>query len=288
MLKFANILFPVDFSERSRAAAPFVLSLALHYRSNVTLLHAIQPPPPLYTGLNTVYPETFDFTDTQKVLETRLREFANAELPKVEIVCAIEVGDPANTITEYATVNHMDLIALPTHGYGGFRRMLLGSVTAKVLHDAQIPVWTSAHAPEPSHRAHPKPRHILAALDLKPESRQTLAVALQLAAEAGATVELVHAAPEGEISPLNPESRMQELLTDAARAQLVKVHDDVGADVEVVTDGGNVAKLVRSVALRKRVDLIVIGRGRSQGALGQLKTNVYSIIREAPCPVLSV
>jgi nucleotide-binding universal stress UspA family protein len=125
-------------------------------------------------------------------------------------------------------------------------------------------------------------------LDLKPESRHTLEVALQLAAESGATVEMVHAAPEGEISPLNPENRMQELLADAARAQLVKVHEETGADVEVVTNGGNVAKLVRSVALRKRIDLIVIGRGRIQSTLGQLKTNVYSIIREAPCPVLSV
>src|SRR5882757_2782830 len=109
MQKFDDILFPVDFSERSRAAAPFVLSMALHYRAKVTLVHVIQPLPPLYAGMNTVYPETFDFTDTQKVLEPRLREFAGAELPKVEVVCKIEVGDPANTITEYAGINHMDL-----------------------------------------------------------------------------------------------------------------------------------------------------------------------------------
>jgi nucleotide-binding universal stress UspA family protein len=112
MPQFVKILFPVDFSERSRAAAPFVISMALHYRSNVTLLHVIQPPPPLYAGMNTVYPETFDFTDAQKVLEARLREFADAELPKVEIGCTVEVGDPANAITDYAAINHMDLIAL--------------------------------------------------------------------------------------------------------------------------------------------------------------------------------
>jgi nucleotide-binding universal stress UspA family protein len=288
MPKFANILFPVDFSERSRAAAPFVLSMAHHYGAKVTLLHAIQPPPPLYAGMNTVYPETFDFTEAQKVLETRLREFADAELPRLEIGCTVEVGDPANTITEFAGVNHIDLIAIPTHGYGVFRRMLLGSVTAKVLHDARIPVWTSAHAPEPTHRAHPKPRHILAALDLKPESRHTLEVALQLAQDSGATVEMVHAAHEGEITPLNPENRLHEVLVEAAREQLVKVHEEAGADVEILTDGNNVAKLVRCLALKKRIDLIVIGRGRIQETFGQLGTNVYSIIREAPCPVLSV
>jgi nucleotide-binding universal stress UspA family protein len=288
MPKFANILFPVDFSERSHAAAPFVLSMAHHYGAKVILLHAIQPPPPLYAGMNTVYPETFDFGDAQKVIGTRLREFAENELPKVEIGCTVEVGDPANTITEYATVNHMDLIAIPTHGYGVFRRMLLGSATAKVLHDAHVPVWTSAHAPEPSHRAHPKPRHILAALNLKPESRHTLEVALQLAGDSGATLEMVHAAHEGEITPLNPENRMHDVLVAAARAQLVKVHEEAGAEVEILTDGNDVAKVVRSIALRKRIDLIVIGRGRIQDTFGQLGKNVYSIIREAPCPVLSV
>jgi nucleotide-binding universal stress UspA family protein len=288
MPKFANILFPVDFSERSHAAAPFVLSMAHHYGARVTLLHAIQPPPPLYAGMNTVYPETFDFSDAQKVLETRLREFGESELPKVEIGCTVEVGDPANTITEYATVNHMDLIAIPTHGYGAFRRMLLGSVTSKVLHDAHIPVWTSAHAPEASHRAHPKPRHILAALNLKEESRHTLELALQLAEEAGATLEMVHAADEGEITPRNPENRLHEVLVEAARAQLVKVHEEAGAEVEIVTDGNDVAKVLRGIALRKRIDLIVIGRGRIQDTFGQLGTNVYGIIREAPCPVLSV
>ncbi len=37
---------------------------------------------------------------------------------------------------------------MPTHGYGPFRRFILGSVTAKVLHDADCPVWTGVHLEE--------------------------------------------------------------------------------------------------------------------------------------------
>jgi len=288
MPQFRNILFPIDFSERSRAAAPFVLSMAHRYGARVTLLHAVQPPPPIYAGMNTVYPETFDFTETRKVIETRLHEFADTELPKIDVTCVADEGDPALLITLYSEQNAVDLIAMPTHGYGTFRRALLGSVTAKVLHDSKLPVWTSAHAPEASHRAHPKPRYILTALDLKPESRHTLEFALELAAESDATVEMVHVAPEGETTPLNPESRMHEMLVEAARAELIKVHDDAGANVEVLVDGNDVAKLVRTVSLRKRIDLVVIGRGSIHGIFGRLKTNAYSIIREAPCPVLSV
>jgi nucleotide-binding universal stress UspA family protein len=289
MPRFERILFPVDFSDRSRAAAPFVLSMALRYRAEIVAMHVLQPPPPLYAGMNTIYPEVFDFEGISADLSRTLKKFTDAELPKVAVRCVVETGDPATVITRFAENENIGLIVMPTHGYGMFRRALLGSVTAKVLHDAQIPVWTAAHAPEPSHRAHPQPRHILCALDLKPASRYTLEFAIQMATDTDATVELVHAAPEGETGPLNTESRLQELLIEAARSQLVKIQEEAGSpEIEMVLAGGSVADLVRSVALRKRIDLIVIGRGVIQQGMGRLRANSYAIIREAPCPVLSV
>jgi nucleotide-binding universal stress UspA family protein len=289
MPRFDRILFPVDFSERSRAAAPFILSMAQRYKSKVVALHALQPPPPLYAGMNTVYPEVYDFAGLSADLRVELEKFAETELPKVNVTCVVEMGDPAAVITEFAESENISLIAMPTHGYGAFRRALLGSVTAKVLHDAKIPVWTAAHAPEPSHRAHPQPRHILCALDLKPESRHTLEFAIDLAADADASVELLHVAPEGELEPLKSESRLRDLLIDAARSKLVKIREDAGAtDVEMVLAGGSVADMVRDMAIKKRADLVVIGRGCIQQGMGRLRANSYAIIREAPCPALSV
>lgn len=289
MPRFERILFPVDFSERSRAAAPFVLSMAQRYKAKVVALHVLQPPPPLYAGMNTVYPEVYDFEGLSADLRAELQKFVDAELPKVEAACLVEMGDPAAVITEYAENEKMDLIAMPTHGYGTFRRALLGSVTAKVLHDAKVPVWTAAHAPEPSHRAHPQPRHILCALGLKPESRHTLEFAIELAGDTGATVEVVHVAPEGEVEPVFAEGRMHDLVLDAARSKLVKIQEEAGTDVEAVVNGGSVAHMVRKVALEKRSDLVVVGRGCEKNAImGRLRSNTYAIVRESPCPVLSV
>jgi nucleotide-binding universal stress UspA family protein len=289
MPRFESILFPVDFSERSRAAAPFVLSMAQRYKSKVVVLHALQPPPPLYAGMNTVYPEVYDFEGMAADLRVTLEKFAAAELPKLHCTCVVEMGDAAAIITEHAERETIGLIAMPTHGYGAFRRALLGSVTAKVLHDAKIPVWTAAHAPEPSHRAHPKPRHILCALDLKPESRHTLEFALEMAADSEATLEVLHVAPEGETEPLPRESRLQQLLEEAARTKLLKIQEEAGArDVETVLAGGSVADMVRSVAAKKRADLVVIGRSHVQHGTARLRANAYAVIREAPCPVLSI
>lgn len=289
MPRFERILFPIDFSERSRAAAPFVLSMAQRYKAKVVALHVLQPPPPLYAGMNTVYPEVYDFEGLSADLRAELRKFADYELPKLDVTCVVEMGDPAAVITEYSENEKMSLIAMPTHGYGTFRRALLGSVTAKILYDAKVPVWTAAHAPEPSHRAHPQPRHILCALGLKPESRHTLEFAIELAADTGATVEVAYAAPEGETEPVFAEKQMHQLVVEAAHNQLLKIQEQAASDVEAIVDGGSIAHMVRTVAIEKRSDLVVVGRGCGHGALlGRLRSHAYDIVREAPCPVMSV
>ena len=57
----------------------------------------------------------------------------------------IAEGEPAREIIRYAHENEVSLIMMPSHGFGPFRRFMIGSTTAKVLHDAHIPVWTDAH-----------------------------------------------------------------------------------------------------------------------------------------------
>jgi len=286
-MSFDKILFPIDFSDRSRAAAPFVLSMAQRYRASVVAIHVFQPPPPMYAGMNTIYSATYDFDGIANDLKVELCRFAEAQLPKVDVSCEIQMGDPAAVISQYACSQGMNLIAIPTHGYGMFRRALLGSVTAKVLHDSTIAIWTAAHAPEPSHRAHPKPRHILCAIDLKPESRRTLEMAIEVAREAGAKLQLFHVPAEG-VSPDNAEKRMQELLVEAATYELVKVEEERAPANELPMESGSVAEVIRKLALRDRADLVVIGRGSIQSGLGRLHAHSYEIIRESPCPVLSV
>jgi hypothetical protein len=49
-----------------------------------------------------------------------------------------------------------------------------------------------------------------------------------------------------------------------------------------------VERVVREAVLRERAQLVVIGRGHTQGGLGRIRTHSYSIIRSSPCPVLSI
>ena len=242
-----------------------------------------------YGGLEAVYPaDTFDYKEIREILTKHLNEFAAAELPTVAITSVVDIGDPAFAIVDYAhdDANGIDLIAMPTHGYGPFRRALLGSVTAKVLHDAKMPVWMSAHAPEPSHRAHPQPRHIVVAIDPDQRARQTLEAGRAIAKETEATVDIVSAVSEGTIAPGMADADLEGLLIEGTREMLAKLQFEAGTQAGLVIEIGGPAKVVRDAALAKRADLVVVGRSEVHGILGRFRENSYSIIREAPCPVI--
>jgi nucleotide-binding universal stress UspA family protein len=226
-MQIQNIVFPVDFSDRSRAAAPFVQSMARRYDAAVHLIHAVPPLPALYFDIGTAYSEAFDPAPMTDELRKRLIEFGADNFPHMDITCAVVSGEPARSIFDCAAQNEADLIALPTHGYGVFRRALLGSVTAKILHDAAIPVWTSAHCADPSHRAHPQPRTVVVAVptvEAADESDPVYRTALAVAKHAGAALE-----PVGILPGQTPDS------------------------IELT---------LRQAALHYRADLVVVGRAR--------------------------
>ena len=63
---------------------------------------------------------------------------------------------------------------------------------------------------------------------------------------------------------------------------------EAGTNLEAALEGGDVARVVRRATKENHADLVVIGRGISHERFGRMRTHVYSIIREAPCPVISV
>jgi nucleotide-binding universal stress UspA family protein len=172
------------------------------------------------------------------------------------------------------------LIVMPTHGYGPFRRFLLGSVTAKVLHDVEAPVWTGAHLQKTS----PKWNQIgkvMCAIDLR-RAEPALAWARDFAGEFGAELIMVHAVHEME--PEDPAAM------GAARARdyIQCLQRKLGVAGDILIEEGNPAEVVRAAATRRNADLVVIGRSPREGVLGRLRPNAYSIVRDAPCPVISV
>jgi nucleotide-binding universal stress UspA family protein len=221
--------------------------------------------------------------------KAELDRFLGDGLKGISVARLVEEGDPAQQIVEYAHNQNFDLIVMPTHGYGPFRRFLLGSVTAKVLHDAGCPVWTGPHMEEAPAYQKISFRKILAAVDLGPHSHAVLEWAASFAREYGADLDVVHAIPASTVSVggfyFDPEWRTQ--VVNEARDRISYLQSELGTKGEALVETGEVAHVVRAAAAESEANLVVVGRGHA-GVLGRLRANAYAIIRESPCAVAAI
>jgi nucleotide-binding universal stress UspA family protein len=288
MFPIAKILLPVDFSERANQAVRFAVPVAERFNSEIVLLYVL-PPYHEFGAMELASAMTEILADRRSDAELRIAGFLREELARYRVRRLLLDGDPAREIVDCARREQAGLIAMPTHGYGPFRRMLLGSVTAKVLHDADCPVWTTAHAEAPP-AGEAALKRILCAIDLSPSGAPALAWSAQLAAEFGAQLTLVHALaeldPRTEGYHFSPEWR--KFLVDNAETEIAALQQKAGTQAEVVLTMGPAAEMICEEARKAEADLLVIGRAADAGILGRLTSQAYSIIRQSPCPVVSV
>jgi nucleotide-binding universal stress UspA family protein len=288
MLNLAKILLPVDFSERSLAAGRYAGTLACRYQSEVTMLHVVPHQYPI-GGFEA--PIDLPEWQTQLVDEARRRldSFMTEEFRRMKVNRVVMEGDPALRIIEQARTEGANLIVMPTHGYGPFRRFILGSVTAKVLHDADCWVLTSAHIendPPPEAMAF---RNVLCAVDFGPQSRPALDWAAQFAEKFDSRLHVVHVMPPLGQGPTRYfDEDLVASCDRSAKETVYQLLEGIGDHAEVLIRHGAVAKVVHAAAKSVKADLVVIGRHSNPGIVGRLRADGYAIVRESPCPVVSV
>lgn len=287
----SGILVPVVFSERCQEAARYAAALACRFQCQLTLLHVFAQPWAAYSspeGYAT--PPPYDHESTLAQVREQLDGFLADELASLSVRRVLSEGDPARVIGQYASAEHCGMIVMPTHGYGPFRRFLLGSVTAKVLHDVSIPVITGPHLEPCKPMETPSFRKILCAIDLCPESRGLLEWASRLAREFGAKVTIVHALPVSttRMEGIYFDPQWRANLAANARQEIATLQAAVNLDGEVLIEVGDVPGAVRAAAETTAADLVVAGHGCTHGVLGRLRANTYGIVRESCCPVVVV
>lgn len=266
MFQLKRILFPVDFSERCRGAAAYVEALVGRFDAELILLHVIEA----------TYNSALEDVHLSKL--QKLDTFFGQDLKQLRVKKLVDHGEAAQKIIECASTHHADLIMIPTQGMGIYRRLILGSTSAKVLHDADCPVWTGVHLEDAPPLDAVACKRIVCAVDLKPSSTRVLDWAARLAEEYQAELTLVHVVSGDETRQARREiHEALDRLQEAARARAV-----------VRVETGEVSKVVADLSGGLKADLLVIGRKAEAGVLGRLEMTAYSIIRQSPCPVVSV
>jgi nucleotide-binding universal stress UspA family protein len=292
-LEIRKILCPVDTSSFSQRALRHAVALGAWYDAEVVVL-AVRPtvlPPALWLTREVAVP----LEDTSEAgAVASLAAFVHCVVGPNHARLQVADGHVVPEILRAASELPADLIVMGTHGLTGFDRLVLGSVTQKVLRKAGCPVLTvprlAERRPEPPQVRF---RTIVCGVDRSAASRRAVGYALSLAQQAGGRLVLVHALEDfGEEEPrfashFNTEACWREVEPEIRRSYEALISDETRqwCDVEVLTPRGKSYKQILAAAASREADLIVLGTAGWNAPFG---TTTSHVLHEASCPVLVV
>jgi nucleotide-binding universal stress UspA family protein len=305
MARITHVLCPIDFSAFSRHAFARALAVARPHRATVTALHVFPTPSAVAAGVVPFGPEgpgpfALHHLDQEKLTQ-ELIEFVSID-PSLGVPVDFKVIEGRSTfreILEQADLLPADLIVMGTHGHSGLDRLILGSVTEKVLRRASMPVLTvPAGAPDVAPAATVPFRRILCATDFSDSSHASLNYASSLAEEADADLTVIHVVEllpvvyEPSVATPFDVERGRPSLEEAARRhlhQFVPESVRLRSNVEEVVTSGKAYVEILKVAAARDADLIVLGV-HGHNALDRLLfgSTANHVVRRATCPVLTV
>lgn len=302
MLDIKRILCPVDFSDASKHALTQAALVATWFDARLTLLHVVAPVFVPARGISMAgyrgepVAEAGELRRLRDEIGSWSDETTGGQLsPDVEV----DAGPPARMILERASSLPADLIVLGTHGTSGFERLVLGSVTEKLLRKAACPVLTVP--PRAAVAAALPFKRVLCAIDFSDASLAALEAAWPLAKESDAELTLLHVVESALAPPvpaslvgalaLDPEAYLRALEQDASKrlAALVPQTAKEWCSPKVAVRAGKAWTEILREAEADHADLIILGV-HGHFALDHLTfgSTTNQVVRRAVCPVLTV
>jgi nucleotide-binding universal stress UspA family protein len=298
-----RVLVPLDGSDLAAQVLPHVRVLATLFGAQVTFMRATAD----------------ELTSDEVGPGPDFLGFAAADLASTGIATDTLVvqGRPAEAILDTAAKQAVDLIAMCTHGRGGLRRFVLGSVAANLIGNTTMPLLLVRGKPTSLENLPTQTidyRKILVPLDGSPLAASVLQLVAEIAGKTGATIVLLRAmaepadeaetsnsiqimrsmtgvAPEdGSGGTRDPYLTQVEREREGAQSSLDLAAADLqrsGIKVETVVEFGRAAETILRVASSQDIDLVAMGtHGRSGLQRFLLGSVADRIVRYCDAPVL--
>jgi nucleotide-binding universal stress UspA family protein len=293
MIHISRVLCPIDFSEFSRRALDHAAAIAGWYGARLTVLHVMQIRPAMDMPMAPMTEEERE----HKIGE--LRRFIANVPSTIAVDCQVqEASDIHREILRQAKAVSADLLVTGSHGRSGFERLLLGSVTERLLRHAPCPTMVVPRAaPDVAVDEPVQFRRILCPVDFSDVSVRALEYAISLAGESRAQITLLHVIevpPELRANPL-AEGFDVDKVRAAAEVDALKRLRELTPDgtgpcsVKTVVREGSPYREILKTAAARAADLIVMGvHGRGAMDLMLFGSNTARVSRAATCPVLIV
>jgi nucleotide-binding universal stress UspA family protein len=285
-LKIARVLFATDFLESSRLALDYAVAFAHHFKSTVTLLHAVELSPPAEEAeVVTARPCV-----SRAAAQERLDAFASGlRRTGLEVETIVEDGTPSQVILNAVKAQPPDLLVLGVHGvHRGVGHLLIGSNTEKILLSVSCPTLSVGAHVLAGIDLHLKLNRIVYCSDFTPEAAAAAPYALLFGREFNAPVEVCHLAPN--LLQHDSENR-QELAENYCDALRHTMPDAAGAWCTPAFHLKHSLDLdqILTRVVTETAGLIVLGV-HAESQLGRhLHTSfAYQLLTRAVCPVLTI
>jgi len=292
-----KIMCGIDFSDYSDFALSYGAALATELKARLYVCHIIDVTSAVIYGEG-----MSDILIQEKHLLSYAREHVEELMKGLDVAWEpiISVGHPADEMARAAGEKAIDLAITATHGRSGLKRMILGSVTERLMRVLPCPLLAVRGKQDDDFKPSPitpRLRRILVGCDFSPYSDLAFNYGLSLAQEFQSELHLVHVIEPPTYKNLSRQAN--DLVEQPGKDLRVYLKETLDNMVPVearlwckpVTAllAGFAHEEVRKYALVNQVDLIVMGV-RGQGLVEKLLVGSTTdrVIREAHCPVLSV
>jgi nucleotide-binding universal stress UspA family protein len=296
-VQIKRILCTTDFSDFSNQTIPLGSALAKEFDATLLICHVVELPFAAMYGEVQVDPIAQQERMTTAAHEMLARVVQEGD---VEWTPHVVIGHPADEIVRLAAEEQVDLVISATHGRSGLKRLILGSVTERLMRTLSCPlliVREQSQAVGGPPGAGFQPRTILVGCDFSRDSELAFQYGLSLAQEFEAELHLVHVIePPVYQNVLSIDETEESVQREEIAPRLQrKLTEMVPLDarhwcspVTVLLEGKADEELNR-YAMLNAVDLIVLGV-HGHGLVEKLfvGSTTDRIARQAKCPVLAV
>jgi nucleotide-binding universal stress UspA family protein len=216
------------------------------------------------------------------------REFLSHRAETVPVGCEVEVEpvtSAAPAIVSFIDRRRPDLTVMATHGRRGLARVLLGSVTERVVRNVRRPVLCVR---EPDHGVALPYRRVLVPTDFSAASQSAFPMAAFLAREFAAEVLALHAAPRPGLDSLSGvPAKVETAVPDEKALAAFLEPEFAGLRVVPRVVLGSPWQAIVETARAEKADVIVMStHGHDSLADRVLGSHAERVLRHAPCPVL--
>jgi nucleotide-binding universal stress UspA family protein len=277
-----RILCPTDFSDMAAFALQYAKVVAEGFQARLIVLYAETFEPPPYFTSDQQRNLLKSLARSHKAAERHLSRYVDSQVGEaLQAETLVVEGPPFRAILKAVQDRQVDWIVMGTQGQGGWKQLVMGSVTARVLAETDCPVLAVRYKKGAAEPYRVSIQRVLCPVNYTDIALKALHQAVAVVERFSAQLLIVHVLESpGEETEERAMDRLCSWIPEDIRSR---------CQMEEMIRKGNAAEQVLEAAASSDCDMMVVGAQHKRfWDTTVIGTTTMNVIGHAPCPVLTV